>query len=362
MDTNVDSQGFAVDHDGVRLEDTIPDGGAPFAISGAVFQELFAGSGKEGFVEAPHLEANVDVGLNGAVQSSSGGIHVTDDVTVEDYVSSDEEPLSPNSAFAHCKMGTSATVHAVLQTSKHERDALIRTRKKLANVLSFLKSKGFTEENVLEACSESPLMVRDDFGLPMLEKKSGVNIASKVFDKNLQSPVEGLCSKASISDEPKCNPDPFKDKLKEKIDDASLSNQNHLPSKVRDTSTISGDVKKSWTQVVNESLPTVHPIQFDHIQLPVGVTKISPPVEVLKHGNDKFKNCLVGTFSKGILSYAKVLEFAQKTWGHKGLLHVSQKDSHTFLFRFKESNNINGILARGTWFVERRPLILHPWG
>ncbi|KAL1818303.1 hypothetical protein ACET3Z_013172 [Daucus carota] len=97
-------------------------------------------------------------------------------------------------------------------------------------------------------------MVRDDFGLPMLEKKSGVNIASKVFDKNLQSPVEGLCSKASISDEPKCNPDPFKDKLKEKIDDASLSNQNHLPSKLP----ISGDS----SDVLNKQapIPTVHPL------------------------------------------------------------------------------------------------------
>lgn len=45
MADNTNSRGFAIDHDGVCLEDGISDSCAPFAITGAVFQELFAGSG-----------------------------------------------------------------------------------------------------------------------------------------------------------------------------------------------------------------------------------------------------------------------------------------------------------------------------
>ena len=120
--------------------------------------------------------------------------------------------------------------------------------------------------------------------------------------------------------------------------------------------------KKSWTQVLNDSIPKFTPVKFDFIAKAAGNTKVSPPIEVLKQGNDKYKFCLVGTFSKGHLPYAKVLAFARDVWSSKGLLHVAQKDSHTFLFRFKEVNDMNSILARGTWFIERRPLIIHNWG
>lgn len=365
MASNTNSLGFAVDHDGHCLEDVISDNVPPFAISGAVFAELFAGSGKDNsniHLEAPPVECS------GAFPSSSGGIPVVDAVTIEDYVSSDEEPPSPRTAIEMCKNNTSATVHAMMRTSKHEREELIRARRKLGDVLSFLKKQGFSEEMVIKDLvnggfsSGSPC--RDEFGLPKLSKsvdstedgklkiltnKEGSEVdAHQVFEKTPKGTVAAVAQGVS---------NPFVDKMKNKEVDSTLDSQIPGASTGSDESN-----KKSWSQVVHESVPKLAPVEFDYIQLPPGVTKISPPVEVLKQGNDKFKLCLVGTFSKGFLPYAKVVELAHKAWDHRGLLQVSQKDSHTFLFKFKEINGMNAILARGTWFFERRPLILHNWG
>lgn len=55
-------------------------------------------------------------------------------------------------------------------------------------------------------------------------------------------------------------------------------------------------------------------------------------------------------------------EFAFKFWKHKGLTVVHQKDSTTFMFQFKDQFGVNEVLARGTWYLERRPMIVAAWG
>lgn len=62
------------------------------------------------------------------------------------------------------------------------------------------------------------------------------------------------------------------------------------------------------------------------------------------------------------MPFSKVLEIAKKSWDSRGLCHVSQKDSHTFLFKFHNETGMNAVLARGTWYFERKPVLLSAWG
>ncbi|KAL1811252.1 hypothetical protein ACET3Z_021317 [Daucus carota] len=184
MSSNCDSDGVPMDHDGQRMEDYLPHT-APFAIRTDVFQELFTGSGKDR--DVGHLETEPARGAQFDVQrSSSGGIPLVDDFTVEDYVSSDEE--LPSSPVARVQPNvTSATVQAVLRSSKHERDALVNARNKLNSVLKFLKSKGYSEEQIYEEMSLDgfgPRMpVRDGFGLPRVSKADGNPFVDKMKSK-----------------------------------------------------------------------------------------------------------------------------------------------------------------------------------
>lgn len=98
---------------------------------------------------------------------------------------------------------------------------------------------------------------------------------------------------------------------------------------------------------VTEKKENVH---FDFIPKPEGSTVLSPPVEILKKGIEKFNNNLVGTFTKGTVSYNKVCEFGRSMWGQSKVLHVGQKDNRTFLFRFTNELSMHNALSRGTWY------------
>lgn len=79
-------------------------------------------------------------------------------------------------------------------------------------------------------------------------------------------------------------------------------------------------------------------------------------------GVDKFKNCLVGTFTKGSMSYQKVTEVTKKAWSSRGLTNVAQNGTNKFLFRFSSAMGMNVVLSRGTWYFDRIPLVLCAWG
>lgn len=89
---------------------------------------------------------------------------------------------------------------------------------------------------------------------------------------------------------------------------------------------------------------------------------VDPPDEILKKGMEKFKCCLVGKFTKGILSFKKLKEIAFNIWGNKGLSLVSQKNDSTFMFKFNSICEKNVILSKGTWYFERRPMVVTNWG
>lgn len=115
--------------------------------------------------------------------------------------------------------------------------------------------------------------------------------------------------------------------------------------------------KKTWSNVVKNPPTQVNEVKFDYCPRPEGVKVVSPPLEVLQEGNDRFKNCLVGTFSKATRSYNAVVSFARRMWGDK-LLSVTQKDSHTFFFKFNSSVAMKNLLSRGTYYVEQKPMIM----
>ncbi|KAL1805127.1 hypothetical protein ACET3Z_028195 [Daucus carota] len=100
----------------------------------------------------------------------------------------------------------------MLRTSKQERDALFAARRKLADALSFLRSKGFSEEQIFDAQNKdgfgSKPMARDEFGLPVATKKS--------FPSRGDFGLPDIAGKVDSSSK---NGDPFTDKLKGKVDE-----------------------------------------------------------------------------------------------------------------------------------------------
>ncbi|KAK1384253.1 hypothetical protein POM88_021988 [Heracleum sosnowskyi] len=96
--------------------------------------------------------------------------------------------------------------------------------------------------------------------------------------------------------------------------------------------------------------------------MPAGVKIVSPPDEVLRKGNEKFKSCIVGTFTRGAPPFSRVAAFAHNVWDKRGLVHILQKDSRTFVFKFDSLLNMNSALAKGTWYLGSSPMLVHAWG
>lgn len=328
MSSNCDSDGCPIDHDGNKLEDGGIQSGAPFAVRGDIFHEIFSGSGQD--KSTSHLDANPLGGFRIKPSSLDGGIPFVENVTVEDYYSSDE-PLSPKSAVKLCKNETSDTIHAMLRTSKHEREALLAARRKLADTLKFLRSKGFTEEQVIAAQGKDGMGMgipsRDDFGLPL--PHSGSSKSSK---------------------------NPFVDKMKEKAVSVD-ADTDILPQPNSDAAK-----PKLWSQVVKEAPSTSPSPCLSYFPPPEGDTVLAPPDEALRKGIERLKFTVMGSFSKGIVPFLRVQEFANSIWKNRGLVHVGQKDNRTFLFKFDSNVAMNNALARGTWYIDRKPMIVHSWG
>ncbi|KAL1805117.1 hypothetical protein ACET3Z_028185 [Daucus carota] len=121
-----------------------------------------------------HMEVDQFDGVP-VVNSSTGGIPVMAGCDA-DEVSSGDRTVSPTTARELCNSHLSTTIQAVLRNSKQERDALFAARKKLMEVTSFLRKKGFSEENIYEDLHQDgyftkPLQ-RDEFGLPKITKDS----------------------------------------------------------------------------------------------------------------------------------------------------------------------------------------------
>ena len=345
MSSNCNSDGFAVDHDGHCLEDGVFSSTAPLAVTGEVLREIMSGSGRD--TMGSHLDTDP---LGAPRLSSSGGIPLEDVVIVEDGYSSDEHPPLDNQDLS----STSATIQAMLRSSKQEREALIVMRSKLQDVLCFLRKKGFSEAQIYDELATEGLVKkpveRNEFGLPFNSSKQGGSDEARMM----------------FVDMPGNGSNPFIDKMKNKIDDDCPESRKDpkSPDVASGKSSENAQVPKekpSWSSVVQNG-GTEETLTFDYCPMPAGTTVITPSAEILKKGFEKFKLCLVGKFSKGTLPFSKVLDIAKKSWDSRGLSQVSQKDSHTFHFKFRSEVEMNSVLSRGTWYFERKPLILCAWG
>lgn len=355
MSSNVNSSGVPVDHDGEPLEYGSFEGHvAPFAVSGEVFRELFMGSGQE--IDAQHLEAKAletpaEIDPVGLKNSSSGGIPFVDTVEIEDVTEGyqSDEPIPPPPAI---RSEMSETIQAVLRTSKHERDALYATRSKLMGVLSFLRKKGFTEEQIYADMVKDDLQQsmpkRDDFGLPssrvvhkqnpFKDKMKGKEDANEVFDENPQGESTKMQGATNAS-------------VKEGHKEDLVSKGEVKPQ---------GPAVKSWANVLQNDKEVK--AKFGYYPLEKDCNVVEPPLDVLKKGNEKFRCCVVGTFTKGTKSYRDVADFARKMWSGRGLLKVLQKDINTYVLQFDSEVNRDVVLARGTWYIGRRPMVVTCWG
>ncbi|KAL1818312.1 hypothetical protein ACET3Z_013181 [Daucus carota] len=144
----------------------------------------------------------------------------------------------------------------MLRTSKHEREALLAARRKLADTLKFLRSKGFTEEQVIVAQGKDGMGMgipsRDDFGLPL--PHSGSSKSSK---------------------------NPFVDKMKEKAVSVD-ADTDILPQPNSDAAK-----PKLWSQVVKEAPSTSPSPCLSYFPPPEGDTVLAPPDEALRKGIER---------------------------------------------------------------------------
>lgn len=371
MSSNCDSDGCPIDHDGSKLEDGVFTSGAPVAIRSDVFREIFSGSGRD--VDGTHIEANPLGGSWVKPSALSGGIPVVERIEIEDLGEGYEsdEPLSPHAAVELCRSETSATVHAMLKTTKQERDALFAARRKLADALSFLRSKGFKEEQIFEAQQKDGFgpkpLIRDEYGLPVRNDVAGMKSPNPYVDK-LKNKLE-IDSNGAESDVGHDAHQVVGGKPQPKIANTQSvfgklpKTDSHPAVDVKDGSVegkiMGNGTSQSWAHVLKKDAAAI--INFKYH--PLGTEKIvEPPLEVLKQGNEKFKHCVVGTFTKGSKSYKEVSEFAFQFWGKKGLQKVYQKDTHTFVFHFDGMVSRDDVLTRGTWYVGRRPMVVTCWG
>ncbi|KAK1369733.1 hypothetical protein POM88_035825 [Heracleum sosnowskyi] len=411
-DCNDVSSGFPADQDGNPLEFGVFEGlEVPLLVAGSVLQEIM----REPLLEETlnHIEADPfgeeDGPLKNVQMSASGGIPI-EEVLVEDVNSSDEEcPITPEEEAWMAKHTPNPAVRAAFAINKSEREELFATRHRMQEMEKFLAFKGFLvadferahmaeSDNFNNGLGNLERIVcgRDEFGLPLFANKvdvgaSGSNtrntnidgqvaiepkrvdgspnriVSNVVGGKDSLSRTRGttgafadnvfvdMSSSVYVPFETQCPvcTSGVKDdtgNVKEKDNgEAVVTNPTELP-------------KTTWSQVVKKPPPPCNNLSFDYVPMPAGVKIVSPPDEVLRKGNEKFKSCIVGTFTRGAPPFSKVAAFAHNVWDKRGLVHISQKDSRTFVFKFDSLSNMNSVLAKGTWYLGSSPMLVHAWG
>ncbi|KAK1350687.1 hypothetical protein POM88_054587 [Heracleum sosnowskyi] len=360
--SNVNSDGVPVDHDGNPLESVLCDGLGTFAVSGSVFQELLRDHSEDEVVE----DLNKPNGKKGCIsgtntrQSYLGAIPVV--VTDDDNSSEEEPPFSDNEIEALERITVNPVAKAAFAINRNEREELFALRKKMMVLNSSLKKRGISmvelEKEGLNrdagfnvGLSTGFINGRDEFGLPVF------NNDTETAPKSFAGRPERTTEATSLS--PKTCRDSM-DGINEGAagSKSKVGCEDPLNPKLKESSQPFGS--KSWSTIVKEPPPSE--VSFEYVPLEKGSSVISPPDEELLAGNDKFKNCIVGTFSKKAPPYHVVVEFAKNAWSKKGPCLVAQKSSSTFLFNFENSTIMNSYLSRGTWYVEGKPMLVKAWG
>ncbi|KAK1384237.1 hypothetical protein POM88_021972 [Heracleum sosnowskyi] len=179
QDSNVNSDGTPVDHDGASLEFGLDEIGIPFQVAGGVFQELL--SGKK---EQNHLESHSD-GIQGpSMPSSSGGIPVEKSFETS---SEEEEFIHEDDRTRIERESVNRAARATFATNREDRNELIALRLKYQEMQRMLEKRGISLVDLeKEALNERVefnaglndaskfISGRDEFGLPVFTNKQGL--------------------------------------------------------------------------------------------------------------------------------------------------------------------------------------------
>lgn len=250
--------------------------------------------------------------------------------------------------------------------NKEDRCELFKLRQKWQDLVCFLGKKGISLVEIEKEQIEGDKMFneglcadldngngnsRDEFGLPILVKHGTSD--NKDFAKDTQGLCTGNVGKmfGIMSGRAEAGTSGTKNALGQvTMEDSTTSNADKLKK------------PSTWAQIVNDAPPQKR-AKFSFVPLPAGLKVVTPPDDVLKKGNDKFKTTIVGKFTKGTVSFSKVKKFAHSMWEKEGgLLGVAQKDNRTFHFKFDMVANMNKALSRGTWYLDKQPLVMFAWG
>ncbi|KAK1351843.1 hypothetical protein POM88_053941 [Heracleum sosnowskyi] len=371
QDSNADPSGVPVDQEGSALEFGVFGGSeTPFAVVGDVLQEILRDEPLDEVLQ--HFEAdpvgdlscerNVsESDLGGSfgenqglgVPSSSGGI------PVEQLMDeSSEEEFGHEDARARIEReSVNRAAKAAFAVNRDDRNELISLRLKYQEMQRLLAKKGISlvdlEKEALNervefnsgiADATKFISGRDEFGLPVFTKASvsGVKDARNVF--------EDLSDSVHIALEG------------HNQDNVALRTPKNVSIEEIEGAGFAEPPKASWSQVVKKAPVPNNNLSFDYVPMPPGVKIVSPPDEVLRKGNEKLKSSIVGTFTRGAPPFSKVAAFAHSIWDNKGLIHISQKDPRTHIFKFNTVANMNSALSKGTWYLEKKPMLVHAWG
>lgn len=292
-------------------------------------------------------------GVGGTVANASGGIQVV----AEDWVSEDEsveDIVGGNNT-------TSTIFKAAMSINKYDRSELVIARDRVNTLNNFILKMGFKLSDVDEGLKadgwKQPLLERDEMGLPILRniKNHEGDKSGSCLEKNGPSAaIEFVDRSSSVNRRKDEGLRPSTSGAKDDIGNVIKEDKEDVGAKVsRD---------KSWSQVVKKAPSPCNNIIFDYIPMPADMKIISPPDEVLIKGNEKFKTSIVGTFTRGAPPFHKVAAFAHKVWDNHGLVHISQKDSKNYVFKFVTLAAMNAALSKGTWYLENKPMLVHAWG
>ncbi|KAK1365705.1 hypothetical protein POM88_041266 [Heracleum sosnowskyi] len=307
QDSNVNSDGVPVDHDGGSLEFGIEDFGMPLESHG--------------------------------MPSSSGGIPVEQNLEAS---SEEEEFIHEDDRARLERESVNRTARAAFAVNREERNELIALRLKYQEMQKGISLVDMEKEALNERVEFNSgitdaskfISGRDEFGLLVFTNKQGLSpngvgetsgvreaIGQDRIDDSIQGGLnlfEGL-TKCGNSSETGVK--------------AGVSGAKDVNGKEFNSPSGGAPPPKSWANVLKSDVGPGPKVRFDYYPFPPGTH-----------------------------SFKTISAFARNFWDERGLLNVFQKDANTFVFKFNSEDNKNAVLSRGTWYVSRRPMIVTAWG
>ncbi|KAK1358488.1 hypothetical protein POM88_051744 [Heracleum sosnowskyi] len=267
------------------------------------------------------LEDSSDLAGQKTRSSALGGILVV----VSDVEGSDgEEPLFETVVEAVERHTISRVAKMTFVQNREERVDLIALRAKLQEMQAYMEKHDlfmamFEKESMMADVKfnfglQDPTTFiggRDEFGLPIFTNWTSEKSSNQVLNEILVTGADHSIKGVNVE-------------------------ENVGVSGVKDSQGVSVvDVSnpKTWANILKNDSPPL--VKFDYFPLAPSSSVVEPPIEVLKKGIDKFKLCIVGTFTKGAHSFSAVTSFVK---------------------------SMTDFLARGTWYILQKPMVVTVWG